>query len=422
MSQSQQPIKLPSYRHHKASGQAFVHLSGKHVYLGPHGTKLSRDNYDRVVAEWLNRGRSLSQHQAKAATSIAVLLNGFRKSDVIPDSHRDAYAAVIKIMARLYGLTPADEFGAVALKVVRDEMVKKGWKRKTVNMRVHNVRRIFSWGVENQLVSPDGLIAMREVKALRSGKTTAPESQPIEAAEQEVVDACIAQMTTTPAAMVTVQMHTGMRAGELVIMRTADIDMSDPTAWVYRPTTHKTAHLGKLKEIALGPVAMNAINPLLQPDLNAFIFSPAKAEAERRQLQNERRKTPAGQGNYPGKNPVRRPLKAPGDRYDTPGYRQAIDYSIARAFPPPPELTRKVGENKTEWKSRLGKKWADLIAFRKSVHWSPHMLRHRFGTMVINQFTAEHAQRSLGHSNMKVTMIYAKLNLDKAKEVARVIG
>lgn len=32
---------LPKYRKHKASGQAFVELSGKRIYLGPHGTKLS---------------------------------------------------------------------------------------------------------------------------------------------------------------------------------------------------------------------------------------------------------------------------------------------------------------------------------------------------------------------------------------------
>ena len=49
-------IKPPSYRHHRASGQAVVTLSGRDIYLGPHGTKFSRDNYDRVVGEWLAAG------------------------------------------------------------------------------------------------------------------------------------------------------------------------------------------------------------------------------------------------------------------------------------------------------------------------------------------------------------------------------
>jgi hypothetical protein len=38
----------PSYRKHRASGQAVVTIDGKDIYLGPHGTKASRNEYDRV--------------------------------------------------------------------------------------------------------------------------------------------------------------------------------------------------------------------------------------------------------------------------------------------------------------------------------------------------------------------------------------
>jgi hypothetical protein len=44
---------VPSYRKHRASGQAIVTLCGRDFYLGPHGTKVSRDEYDRLVGEWL---------------------------------------------------------------------------------------------------------------------------------------------------------------------------------------------------------------------------------------------------------------------------------------------------------------------------------------------------------------------------------
>jgi len=43
----------PKYRRHRASGQAVVTLNGNDCYLGPHGTKASRIEYDRVVAEWM---------------------------------------------------------------------------------------------------------------------------------------------------------------------------------------------------------------------------------------------------------------------------------------------------------------------------------------------------------------------------------
>jgi hypothetical protein len=47
----------PSYRMHKASGQAIVTLNGEDVYLGPYGTAASRREYDPVIGEWLARGR-----------------------------------------------------------------------------------------------------------------------------------------------------------------------------------------------------------------------------------------------------------------------------------------------------------------------------------------------------------------------------
>jgi hypothetical protein len=48
---------VPGYRRHRPSGQAVLTLSGQDHYLGPHGTKVSKAEYDRVVAEWLARGR-----------------------------------------------------------------------------------------------------------------------------------------------------------------------------------------------------------------------------------------------------------------------------------------------------------------------------------------------------------------------------
>jgi hypothetical protein len=46
----------PSYRKHEASGQAIVTVDGHDIYLGPYGSKASRDESDRVIGEWLIRG------------------------------------------------------------------------------------------------------------------------------------------------------------------------------------------------------------------------------------------------------------------------------------------------------------------------------------------------------------------------------
>jgi hypothetical protein len=47
----------PKYRHHKSSGQAYVVIDGKDVWLGQHGTAASRKKYFAVVSEWIARDR-----------------------------------------------------------------------------------------------------------------------------------------------------------------------------------------------------------------------------------------------------------------------------------------------------------------------------------------------------------------------------
>jgi hypothetical protein len=50
---------VPSYRRHRASGQAVVTLDGRDFYLGLYGSRASRAEYDRLIGEWLANGRRL---------------------------------------------------------------------------------------------------------------------------------------------------------------------------------------------------------------------------------------------------------------------------------------------------------------------------------------------------------------------------
>src|SRR5262245_10711585 len=52
-------VSIPSYRHHKASGQAVVSIDGRDLYLGTYRSAASRAEYNRVIAEWLAAGRKL---------------------------------------------------------------------------------------------------------------------------------------------------------------------------------------------------------------------------------------------------------------------------------------------------------------------------------------------------------------------------
>jgi len=44
-------VKLPKYRHHKGSGQAFVQVKGHRHYLSKYNSDHSRERYRRFIAE-----------------------------------------------------------------------------------------------------------------------------------------------------------------------------------------------------------------------------------------------------------------------------------------------------------------------------------------------------------------------------------
>ena len=68
--------RIPSYRPHKASGQAVVTLDGRDHYLGKHGTDASRAAYERLIATWLENGRRLPRDPS-ADYTVATLCDEF---------------------------------------------------------------------------------------------------------------------------------------------------------------------------------------------------------------------------------------------------------------------------------------------------------------------------------------------------------
>jgi hypothetical protein len=148
----------PAYRRHRASGQALVTLNGEDRYLGPYGTKTGRAEYDRLIAEWLSRGKKA----APRADEITVieLIDAFlehaegyyRGADGKPASEYGNLCDALRPVKRLYGLTPAAGFGPLALRAVRDEMVKLGWCRSHINRQVNRVRHVFKWAAGRELL------------------------------------------------------------------------------------------------------------------------------------------------------------------------------------------------------------------------------------------------------------------------------
>jgi integrase len=55
-------------------------------------------------------------------------------------------------------------------------------------------------------------------------------------------------------------------------------------------------------------------------------------------------------------------------------------------------------------------------------HWAPNQLRHAAATEIRAKHGLEAAQVILGHSQVKTTQLYAEVNADRGKEIARQVG
>jgi hypothetical protein len=168
MEAARMSLRTPAYRHHKPTNQAVVTLSGRDFYLGRYGSPQSKAEYDRLIAEWLANGRQLGN---AAETSINELMVGYVKfadsyyvKDGEPTSDTNLVRLSLKVLKRLYGHTPAREFGPLALKAVRQSYIEAGLCRSEVNRRTRHIVRFLRWATENELVSASVHHGLRAVK------------------------------------------------------------------------------------------------------------------------------------------------------------------------------------------------------------------------------------------------------------------
>ena len=432
---------IPTYRHHKASGQAVVTLNGKDYYLGLFDTPASREKYARLLAQWEANNRFMPTELHGPAPTIAILIDAFwqhaktyyRKPDGTLASELATFKAALRPLFRLYGSTPAHEFGPLSLKAVRNEMIQLGWSRSHINKQVSRIRMLFKWAVSEERVESSVYERLRSLPALKRGRCEARESQPVHPVPDEMLEAVEPFVSRQVWAIIRLQRLTGARAGEIVIMRPVDLDMSDPDCWVYQPKEHKTAHYGHLRQIPLNAQAQQVIKGFLTDrSIGAHLFSPAEAESERLTKLHQRRSTPMSCGNRPGTNKRKKPRRTLRDHYDVAAYRRAIIRACDKAFPPPEHLERKRikstircerWETESEWQERLGESaWDELRGWRREHRWHPHQIRHTVATEVRRRLGCEKARVALGHRSISMTELYAEITLPQLKEISALIG
>lgn len=397
--------RVPCYSRHVASGQAVVHLNGRDIYLGKYDTAASRHAYNRVIGEWVANGRQLPVRVAEI--TVLEIIDRFweyaRTYYGAESGELANYRLALRQLKRVYGETPAVEFGPLSLKSVRAEMLKPqkekdrkrgkeierpAWCRTHVNRQIGRIRRVFKWAVSEELVPESVYSALCTVDGLRRGRSDAPETAPVRPVPEWRVLATLPFLSRQLQAVVKLQLLTGARGGELLAMRPCDIDTRS-TVWVYLPESHKTAHHEIAREIRLGPKAQEIVKPFLTRPDAAYLFSPAEAKAEWLAARSAARKTPKSCGNAPGSNRKVHPSRQPGDCYDSRAYAHAVKHGAKRAGVP---------------------------------HWHPHQLRHTAGTKMRREFGLDVARVILGHTTPDTTALYAEADMKMAEKVMAEVG
>ena len=396
--------RQPSYRLHRPSGQAVVTIDGKDHYLGPHGTPESHREYAELIARWHTAhpiAPVVQQNRPSNSLSVNELLElcwgqhfqEYYSQEGKPTTESANMSLVIRTVSALFGLIRACDFGPKRLKELRQHMITvQKLARTEVNKRIGRVKRIFKYAVSEELVPPSVFHGLQTVSGLRYGRGDARETEPVTTVPDLWICAVLPFVSPQIAAMIVVQRLTGMRPGELVIMRPCDIDNSGQV-WEYRPYTHKCRWRNHKRVVLLGAEVQSRLKPFLARAPDAFLFSPTDAEANRNTERRRKRKTPMTPSQQK-REPKQRPKRGKRDRYDRDSYRRAVEYGIAKA-----------------------KKHGIHIP-----HWHPNQLRHNHATDVRRVFGVEAAQVALGQARTDVIEVYAEKNTELAAKVAQRMG
>jgi hypothetical protein len=94
-----------------ASGQALVRLSGRDFYLGRYGTKAAKEEYNRLISEWLAGGRQLPDIDDPTINELILAYLGHatkhsRKPNGEPTRQLELVRLAMRPLKALYGHTP----------------------------------------------------------------------------------------------------------------------------------------------------------------------------------------------------------------------------------------------------------------------------------------------------------------------------
>jgi integrase len=448
--------RVPSYRIHKPSGQAVVTIRAatcerRDVYLGAHNSPESRREYARILAELATSpatsstvvatGRRLSVDEVLLAFWLHAERH-YRTPDGKPATEVEEIRRSILPQRKLYGHTPAAEFGPKALAAVRQEMICAGWCRALINRRMERIKRVFRWAAAEVLVPVTVYQSLRTLSGLQKGRTAARESGAVKPVDPKHMADTLPHVSRHVRAMVQLQQLTGMRPGEVCGLTLDQVDRTEES-WAYGPERHKTAHRGKPRAVPLGPKARALLAEFVtdgkpppegfghielnNPDratprlIAADAYQEAGREHDAQLLRDLARPVVLLSGCViDPEAPVFSPAREREERFKR--------WRAARKSKVQPSQLRRKKENPAKVPSSSYHPHAYSNAIVKACkqhgipHWHPNMLRHLHATELRRRYGLEAAQAALGHARADVTQVYAERDLALAARVANEMG
>jgi len=416
--------KQPQYRLHKPSGRAILQwkpleaLIGKsEIYLdGTYGSRECVEHFARILRllEEAKQPTAADNRRIKATPpTVADLVAAFCKAKgygrTTGYGTTNIKQAIVSLNAS-HGWMDVVDFGPLALQEYRRTLITPDRAVSYINQLVGRVRKIFRWGVSQELVAAEQVAALMLVDGLRAGETAARVTEAIKPVAWEHVDAVLAKLPPMVAAMVQIHGLTGMRSGELTALKLSELDQSGDV-WIYRKLKHKTSHRGKQKIICFGPRAQALMRPYMAHG-GEFVFDPKIAEQERKTARAAARKTPL----YGRAKTSKPSFQSTRNRYDSRTYYRTLHYAFVSLANE--RMGNGTGERERPPKGCDARAW---LAERGVVFWHPHQLRHARATDTTDAFGVEAAQTQLGNT-LQATQLYAERSLRLAIDIARQTG
>ncbi|MEQ9408429.1 MAG: tyrosine-type recombinase/integrase [Fuerstiella sp.] len=278
-------MRIPKMQHFKPKNLARVRITGSDgkptvIYLGPWGSDEAQQRYDEIIAKYLASSRNPDAVNVTLSRLCILYLDHCRQH-YRKNGEETSEVAVIQSTLRplvaVCGRLPVREFSPRKLADVREEMIRLGWVRKSINHKIRRIVRMLKWGVSQDFVSHDIYARCSTLPALAKGRTDAKEASPVKPAPLLDVAAVKRHLRPVVWDMIKLQYRTGMRPGEVRTLTVSELDVSG-AVWVYVPASHKTEHHDRERRIFIGPKAQRILRAYMTADRERFVFESSRGK------------------------------------------------------------------------------------------------------------------------------------------------